>query len=420
MVAPPDAGADPALDVDLPFSIEPGMAVELKGSFYATALRHEPRGSRALLARVGRDAAAAPAVLDLTALDGDVPPPRLAVDGDELLVTVEDTTGGALRVRVARLSAALLASTDTVPELDWRDGPRPTRDESNAYDFAAGQGLALFAWDDWPRGESHGRVYVLGVSRDGVASTPVALSGTDVDAEEPRLVPRPGGFWLSWLVATTAAARERVYDPGEREPRGAGAAGGRAALTVEDGAGGAPLPLTGGTPYGARGIEILALDAAGKPAGTVRRIRTDAARVVGYDLTTSTTGNAWLVWRQDAPSPSAGGGRVFMAEVQSDGPGEPLLVREEDVGSGAPSWLGAGALSAVAGTQGFAGRWLTFPDQRDRTLLLPIELPLSPPEPLELAANLQGAAALTAGAGQLLFAQPRGRALQLFAATCQR
>jgi hypothetical protein len=255
----------------------------------------------------------------------------------------------------------------------------------------------------------------------------VALSGAEVDAEEPRLVPRPGGYWLSWLVATTAAARERVYDPGERGPSSApatGGRGGRAVVARDEGAGGARLPLTGGTPYGARGIEIVALDAAGKPAGTVRRIRTDAARVVGYDLTTSAAGNAWLVWRQDAPSPGAPGGRVFMAEVQSDGPRASLLVREEDVGSGAPSWLGAGAPSglgvALPVASGSAGRWLTFPDQRDRTLLLPIEAPLSPPEPLSLATNLQGAAALTAAAGQLLFAWPRGRALELFTAECQR
>lgn len=397
------------------------MGLELGGNFYATALEHEPRSTRALLARLGGDATVAPAVLELTALEGDVPPPRLALDGRELLVAVEDTIGSAFRVRVAWLSASSLASSDAVPALDWREGPRPTRDESNAYDFAASQGLALFAWDDWPRGERFGRVYVLGVSRDGAVSAPVALSGTDVDAEEPRLVPRPGGFWLSWLVATTAATRERVYDPGERDTRRAsGGSGALAERSPADGAGGAPLPLTGGTPYGARGIEILALDATGKPAGAVRRIRTDAARVVGYDLTTSSAGNAWLVWRQDAPSPSAAGGRVFMAEVQSDGPGEPLLVREEDVGSGAPSWLGAGALDAGAVALGSPGRWLTFPDQRDRTLLLPIELPLSPPEPLTLAANLQGAAALTSGAGQLLFAQPLGRALQLFTVTCRR
>ncbi len=412
-----DAGPDPGLALDLPFSIEPGMALELGGSFYVTALRHEPRGSRALLARLGRAPGAAPAVLELAQLDGDVPPPRLAADGDELLVAVEDTEAGALRVRVARLPAALLAGSQPAPQLEWRAGPEPARDESNVYDFAAGQGLTLFAWDDWPQGQSHGRVFVLSLARDGSASAPEALSGVDVDAEEPRLVPRPGGYWLSWLVATTAAARERVYDPGERDPSSPQPGGGGGEPGEAEGAGGARLPLTGGTPYGARGIEILALDPAGKPAGNVRRIRTGAARVVGYDLTTSADGSAWLVWRQDAPSPSAAGGRVFLVEVRSDGPGEPLLVREEDVGSGAPSWLSGEAL--VAAAPGIARRWLTFPDQRDRTLLLPIELPLSPPEPLPLGASLQGAAALTAAAGQLLFALPRGRALELFTAACR-
>jgi hypothetical protein len=144
----------------------------------------------------------------------------------------------------------------------------------------------------------------------------------------------------------------------------------------------------------------------------VRRIRTESARVVGYDLTTNAAGNAWLVWRQDAPSAGAAGGRVLMAEVQNDGPHEILPVREEDVGSGEPSWLAAAATSGSP--------WLTFPDQRDRTLLLPVAYPRPVPEPMLLAPDLQGAAALALAGDQVLFALPRGRALELFSAACKR
>jgi hypothetical protein len=157
---------------------------------------------------------------------------------------------------------------------------------------------------------------------------------------------------------------------------------------------------------------VIALDGAGQPVGNVRRIRTETARVVGYDLTTNAAGNAWLVWRQDAPSAGAAGGRVLMAEVQSDGPHETLVLREEDVGSGEPSWLASSSGSQLP--------WLTFPDQRDRTLLLAVDYPRPPAEPLELAVDLRGAAALAVAAGQVLFALPRGRALELFSAACQR
>jgi hypothetical protein len=153
----------------------------------------------------------------------------------------------------------------------------------------------------------------------------------------------------------------------------------------------------------------VALDGAGRPAGEVRRLSAERARVVGYDLSTTAAGNAWLVWRQDAPSPGAAGGRVLMAEVQNDGAHAVLPVREEDVGSGEPSWLGAGAAAAP---------WLTFPDQRDRTLLLPVEYPLPIAPPLALDADLGAASALAAVGEHVLFARPRGRALELFVASC--
>jgi hypothetical protein len=399
-----DAAAEPEPDVDLPFSVEPGMALELGSAFFATALRHEPHGNVALLARLSPGGGPAPAMLELARLEGDVPPPRLAVDGADLLVAIEEIMGdprtpaSGYRVRLARLPAAALAGPLPPAEsLQWHDGPSASRDESNAFDFAAAEpGGALFTWDDWPHGESHGRVYVQTIAGDGRSGAPSAVSSALVDAEEPRLVARPGGYWLAWLVdVASAQGRARSYDPGEPETSAAA------------GASNAPANPSGN---GARGIEVLALDAAGQPAGNVRRIRTDSARVVGYDLTTNAAGNAWLVWRQDASSAGAAGGRVLMAEVQSDGPHEIVPVREDDVGSGEPTWLGA---ASPAGAP-----WLTFPDQRDRTLLVPAGYPQPAAPPLVLAAELQGAAALAAVSGRVLFAQPRGRSLELFVAAC--
>lgn len=392
------------------------MALELGGSFYATALRHEPHGNVALLARLPRGVGQQPAMLELARLDGDVPPPRLAVDGADLLVAIEKIMGeprtpsSGYQVRMARLPGALLAGPlPSAEQLQWHEGPSASRDESNAFDFAAAlpaagaavaPGSALFTWDDWPRGESHGRVYVQTIGSDGQTGAPSAVSSPLVDAEEPRLAARPGGYWLAWLVdVASAQGRARSYDPGESEV----AAGGGPAKSG---------PANSGNPggNGARAIEVLALDAAGQPAGNVRRIRTDSARVVGYDLTTNGAGQAWVVWRQDASSAGAAGGRVLMSEVQSDGPHEIVPLREDDVGSGEPTWL---APVSVA-----RGPWLTFPDQRDRTLLLPIEYPQPASAPLALAPDLQGAAALASASGRVVFAQPRGRSLELFVAAC--
>ena len=386
------------------------MALELGGSFFATAMRHEPHGNVALLARLPRSVGQAPALMELARLEGDVPPPRLAAQGADLLVAIEQIMGeprspaSGYRVRLARLSAEALAGSLPPPEpLQWHDGPSASRDESNAFDLAAaGPGSALFTWDDWPHGESHGHVYVQTIASDGRSGTPSAVSSPLVDAEEPRLVARPGGYWLAWLVdAASAQGRARSYDPGEPE-----------IVAAAGGAKGTENVTPNVNVNGARGIEVLALDAAGQPAGNVRRIRTDSARVVGYDLTTNAAGNAWLVWRQDASSAGAAGGRVLMAEVQSDGPHEIVPLREDDVGSGEPTWL-----ATAAGPQQ-PSPWLTFPDQRDRTLLVPVDYPRPASAPLGLAADLQGAAALAGASGRVLFAQPRGRSLELFVAAC--
>jgi hypothetical protein len=130
----PDAAPDPDPGIDLPFSIEPGMALGLGGRFFATALRHDPQGSMALLARLppaanaaavppaavsggAVPAAAVPAVapeaFELGRIEGDVPPPRLAVDGNDLLVALEVPVPGRLsdphRALVARRSRGAAA-----------------------------------------------------------------------------------------------------------------------------------------------------------------------------------------------------------------------------------------------------------------------------------------------------------------------
>lgn len=448
--SPPSSDAGPDLGIDLPFSIEPGMALGLGGRFFATALRHDPQGSMALLARLPLGAPSSPAAIgvppavpgvavppeafELGRSEGDVPPPRLAADGKDLWVALEAPVAGGYQIRIARWSGAELAGPLALPP-PWRDGPRTSRDESNAFDLAASEGRAIVVWDDWPAGESHGRVFLFALEpaersrpapvpeavptpaalpRPAALPAPAALplggvppravSAPGVDAEEPRVVARPGGYWMAWLVNSVLAPAgsppaapgpaatpggSRIYDPGEGETE---------------------APAAASKPRdAARYIEVVALDGAGSPTGQVRRLGPEQGRVVGYDLSTTTAGNAWLVWRQDAPSPGAAGGRVLMAEVRNDGARDVLPVREEDVGSGEPSWLGSGS-----GTP----PWLTFPDQRDRTLLLPVQYPLPMAPPLALDAELGAASALAAAGGQVLFARPRGRALELFVASC--
>jgi hypothetical protein len=371
--------------LELPFSTEAGMGLSLGQELFASGLRHEPRGSVALLARVGSDALPS-ALVELGALRGEVPAPRLARDGADLIVALEDATTAGHDIRVARVRATALDAP-----LEWHAGPHQARDESNVFDLAAHAGRALIVWDDWYAPARHGRVLVATLALDGAGPAQVEgqpLSGAQVDAEAPRVSARPGGYWLSWLVnAPQAAGSPRVYDPGggEKEDR------------------------TAQLSYGARWIELLPLDFDARPVGEVRRLTPREERVVGYDLTTSPAGHAWVVWRQDAASPGASGGRVMVGELRLAGGADIVPLRAQDVGAGEPSWLASGDDQDP---------WLTFPDAQDRTVLLRVDRLPPSGAPLRLPRDMQSAAALAASGERLLFGMPRGRALELFPATC--
>lgn len=389
-LAPSDAEREPAtapLDpsVELPFATEPGMAIALAGGFYATGQRHGSRGAVALLGRVGAEDAPTQ-LIELGQVRGDVLPARLAADDSDLWVVLQEATANGRALRVGRFPRADLNQSPI-----WRPGPEQVNAESSGFDIAAQQGRALLAYDDWSAAGNHGRILAAAfgaapADAAGVEGRAVSLPG--VDAEAPRVTARPGGFWLAWLVNGSGGGTGRVYDPGDEQNERA-----------------AP-----GSAYGARWLTVVALDLQGKPIGDGRRITARQERVVGYDLSTAPSGAAWLVWRQDAPTPGASGGRIAMAEVPIDGSAEIRAVREEDVGAGEPTWLPADA---------DAPRWLTFPDARDRTLLMRVPGLREIGAPLRLGDDLLGAGALAASGNRVLFAAPQGRTLVLFPAACK-
>jgi hypothetical protein len=378
---PVDA-VDPS--VELPFATEPGMAIAFAGGFYATGQRHESRGAVALLGRVGADDAPTQ-LIELGRVRGDVLPPRLASDGTDLWVVLQEATPNGRALRVGRF---VRADLDRAPS--WRPGPEQSNAESSGFDIAAQPGGALLVYDDWSAAANHGRILAAAFGAEPTDSGRIegrVVSPAGVDAEAPRVTPRPGGFWLAWLVNASGGGSGRVYDPGDEQNARAAA----------------------GSAYGARWLSIVALDLQGKPAGDARRLTARQERVVGYDLTTGPSGDAWVAWRQDAPTPGASGGRIVMAEVPIDRSAEIRTLRDEDVGAGEPTWLFAGS---------DAPRWLTFPDARDRTLLLRVPGLRELGSPLRLGDDLEGAGALAASGDRVLFAVPRGRSLELFPAAC--
>lgn len=383
----PRSESEPApLDpnVELPFATEPGTAIALAGGFFATGQRHEPRGAVALLGRLGAEDAPTQLV-ELARVRGDVLPPRLAGDGVDLWVALQDGAPAGRALRVARFAAGDLSQAPV-----WRSGPEQANAESSGFDIAAQPGRALLAYDDWSATANHGQILVVPVSATSTAPGRLegrAVSPPGVDAEAPRVAARPGGFWLTWLVNTAGAGAGRTYDPGD----------------------GVAARAAAGSAYGARWLAIVPLDLDGKPVRDARRLTPRRGRVVGYDLTTGPSGAAWVAWRRDAPTPGASGGRIVVAEVPLDASAETRSIRDDDVGAGEPAWLLAGK---------DVGSWLTFPDARDRTVLLRAASFQDFGAPLRLAPELERAGALAASEDRVLFAVPRGRALELFPATC--
>lgn len=371
-------------DLELPFASEPGMALALGGDFFATGLRHESRGAVALIGRLGGEATP-PHLLELARVRGDVLPPRLASDGTDLWVVLQEGTPTGRELRVARLAADLEAPPS------WRPGPTQANAESSAFDIAAQGGSALLVYDDWAAAANHGQIFAARIGNDapqaGARIEGQAVSAPLVDAEAPRITARPGGYWLAWLVNAMNAGSGRVYDPGDGVQEGTRTS----------------------SAYGARWLSIVALDATGKVSSEVRRLTGRQERVVGFDLTLGPSGSAWLTWRQDAPTPGSSGGRIYVGEARADGSKDVWLVREDDVGAGEPTWLSAGPDAAP---------WLSFPDARDRTLLVRSPGLDRLGAPLRPGSELEGAGALAAAGERVLFAVPKGRAIELAAASC--
>jgi hypothetical protein len=370
-----DPEQDPS--VELPFAPEAGVGLSVGDQLFATGLRREGRATSAMLARFGPEADSLDLV-ELARLQGDASPPRLASDGRHLIVGVQETTPSGYELRVARLEPTQLHAG-----FSWHSAPPQAKDDSNVFDLAASNERIVVVWDEWHADTRRGRVS-SSVFKAGPASPAQPLSDPDVDAERPRISVRPAGYWVAWLVNLDAGAG-RVDEPehGDRPAR--------------DGA------------SDARGIELVALDAEGRRSGAAMRVTGPDDRVVGYDLTTSPTGAAWLVWRHDVFSSGASGGRVSMAEAQAEGGMEIALLEDRAVGAGEPSWLPAGDDS---------GPWLTFPDDADRTLLFRVQRPMSLSEPLALKGDSSRAAALGAAKDRILFAAPRGGDVELFPAWC--
>jgi hypothetical protein len=258
---------------------------------------------------------------------GDDPPPSPRASGGAVRVAVverEKSDGGRMRVlRVVRLGDGVGPTEATIVQ-------QP--DESTAYDVAWTAESGLAAWDeDAPANVDAGKIGAdrgfVKVQRIGDGSRPRVASPETTDAESPRLLARPGGFWLAWLARRPEEELYGVEGPGE--------------------------------PREFRWVEVLPLDARGEPAGPVRRVSPERGRAVAFEL--AMFGNDLVVLVQDEAAHREGAGARLVRYVIKD---------RLDFGDLVDGGVGHAIVDVVE--SGGKPRWLAWSDVAEHTHVVPL------------------------------------------------
>ncbi|APR84903.1 Hypothetical protein A7982_10252 [Minicystis rosea] len=316
--APADGGtADPAEDIEdptVPFAVEVGRGAVFGGGFAVGARRDEKTGAVAMVATLGLDGKGGKSVR-LGRLRGDLDPPVVAGAGDAVLaVMVEPNAGhpafgGGRALKVAKVQGDQVTWGPELPE---------GRDESQALDVAASAQRAIVVWDDLVGTTDKRSVVMLAtidVATMKLVSPGRAISGANEDAERPRLVARPGGYWLAYAVRGAADAKKKDKkhdDDDERE-----------------------LGETITTSW----IALMPLDESGAPTAQSRAVTPKSGHVLGYDLELGDDGGALLAYRDDDTPTGSNGGRLLATLARLGGGNEARVLAEETAAAGMPDLL---------------------------------------------------------------------------------
>ena len=374
---------------------ELGEAVALPDGFAIGLLAARDGGRGAAIIRLG---AGSPVTTDLGLAPRDAPAPQPVIRAGELYAVAYSLTSPARVASRAVAHAPRALSVFHVGATAERLVAFPGEtDPSAAYDVVAASAKdapigALIAWDDEVGTPARGIVRLASLAPDLHAvhaasivqvAAPAHGETEPVDAGDPRLVARDGGYWLTYVARRAENAKS-------------------------------PLPLPAGeieTPseeatYG--WIEAVALDAEGTAKGTPHRISASTGHVVSYAIWSH---DAVLeVVAKDEAKIALGGS---LERIVWKGDGEPE--RHALVHGGVEEELPPVVVPDVGGRA-----WLSFLDVKGDTELLPLPALASSAaavhptqEPL-----LSGGRILSAASGRLALAIAQGPAWSLEAATC--
>jgi hypothetical protein len=350
----------------LPFATEIGKGAAYDDGFAIAALAREGQGTVAQVAIVSLDGSRSK-LIKLGESHGDSEPPRVFASGKTVGAGMLEPAGTHRALRLARIDGEVVT---------WGAEFQQGSDESLAFDVGLQAERGVAAWDDIPKDRDVSGIFLATFDAKTFAgpTTPKVVTLPGTDADNPRVVPRPGGFWLIWVA---------------RKPEGADDFDAR--YRAED--------------LSFKWLEVVPLDERGAVTGAVRRIGSDHGHVLVYDVAEARDGSALVMWRDDDTPSGSAGGKLMRALVRLGGVDGPDVVEDSNLGPGAPN--------LIAG-------WLAISDAASPTRLAPLSPDGTLLDGLASEALMGNGEPEAARGDALLVARPAGLAMKLIVAKCSR
>ncbi|WP_437975998.1 hypothetical protein WMF11_51295 [Sorangium sp. So ce295] len=408
--APPARGAEQGAgggDADsvediAPFAVEVGRGTTFSGGFAVGAQREAEGGTVAMVATLSADGAQGKLVR-LARSRGDMDPPVVTGAGGAILAAMLEPNAGGRAIKVARVEG---------DHVTWGAELAEGRDESLALDIAASGERAVIVWDDVTRDGKRSRIMLasadVGTLRSVTSARPVSQPNTD--AEMPRVLGRPGGYWLAYIARAEEPARKAAAkkDDGDEDTAAAGE-------TITH-----------------QWIEVVPLDEAGALTATPRAVTPKNGHVLAYDLTLGDDDGLILALRDDDTPSGSIGGRISAVLVRLGGASEPRVLvggdREQDAPPEAALGLGAGVPALLPGARGPGGQdpakpagaaaWLAIANASGPTQLAALTARGELEGGLQAEPALGRGEPIAASAEALLVAHPAGKAMKLALLRC--
>lgn len=355
------------LDKVLPFATEVGQGVAFESGFAVGALHQQGAGTASIVVTTNRDGTVWKTLPTGTS-HGDAEAPRVFARGNTLGAAVLEPSGASRTLRIARIDRS---------QVLWGAEFLQGHDESLAYDVVIGNTRGVAVWDDVPKDREVSAIHLATFDpKTFEKPSPgkvMTLPGTD--AEMPRVIERPGGFWLFWLA---------------RRP-GAGSGADDTRYRAED--------------IAYRWLEAVPLDDSGALSGTPTKLGPTDGHVLAYDVTSMEDDSVVVMWRDDDTPSGSAGGQLYRVRVRLGGVDGPDRIDEEHVGVGTPNVMRG---------------WFAIADAMRPTRLAPLNPDGSLGDKL-MSEELFGAGEPVANHGNdLLVSRPDGVAVRLFLARCDR